>query len=129
MNRTELRLILDQGIPRDAAEFLRQLGYDCTHVGELQMSRASDEEILAWSRKQDAVIVTLDADFHAILAVSGASGPSVIRIRIEGLGAQAMVELLSHVLAVYSSHLKRGALITVKSHKITHHRLPIGHPG
>jgi len=80
-------------------------------------------------RKQDAVVVTLDADFHAILAVSGASGPSVVRIRIEGLGAQAMVELLSHVLAVNSSHLKRGALITLKSHKITHHRLPIGHSG
>ena len=52
MDGTALRLILDQGVPRDAAKLLRQLGYDCTHVGELQMSRASDEEILIWSWKQ-----------------------------------------------------------------------------
>jgi len=34
MDGTALRLILDQGVPRDAAKLLRQLGYDCTHVGE-----------------------------------------------------------------------------------------------
>jgi predicted nuclease of predicted toxin-antitoxin system len=128
INSTVLRLILDQGLPRDAAQLLRQLGYDCTHVGELYMSRASDEEILAWAREQGATVVTLDADFHAILAVSGASRPSVVRTRIEGLNARALVELLSSVLATYRSDLEQGAFVTVKSHKITHHRLPIGRP-
>jgi predicted nuclease of predicted toxin-antitoxin system len=35
--------------------------------------RATDPEILAWSLKQEAAVVTLDADFHAILAVSSTS--------------------------------------------------------
>ena len=125
---TALRLILDQGVPRDAAYLLRQLGYDCTHVGELQMSKASDEEILAWARKENAIVVTLDADFHTILAISGASGPSVVRIRIEGLKAQTIVELLLNILTIYSPDLRHGTLVTVKSRKITHHRLPIGRP-
>jgi predicted nuclease of predicted toxin-antitoxin system len=90
------------------------------------MSEAVDEEILARSLKQEATVVTLDADFHSILAVSGASGPSVIRIRMQGLAARAMVELLLDVLDAYSSELKNGALVTVKRHKITCHRLPIG---
>ena len=51
------------------------------------MSTAEDVEILERDRQDQQTIVTLDADFHALLALSGAISPSVIRIRIEGLRA------------------------------------------
>ena len=121
-----IRLVLDQGVPRDAATRLRALGNECTHVGEIGMSKAADDEILAWSLGKNAIVVTLDADFHTILAVSGASGPSVIRLRIQGLGAQDVVDLIQKVLAGFGSDLKRGSLVTVKAHKITCRRLPVG---
>lgn len=89
-----LRLVLDQGVPRDAAASLRGLGFECMHVGEIGMSKSEDNEILAWALGRNAIVVTLDADFHAILAVSGAGAPSVIRVRIQGLGASAVVELV-----------------------------------
>jgi len=38
-------LVLDQGVPRDAAGRLRSLEYEC-HVGEVGMSTAADEAIL-----------------------------------------------------------------------------------
>ena len=82
---------------------------------------------MALALSLNAVVVTLDADFHALLAVSGASAPSVIRIRIEGLGAQAMAVQISSVLASFNSDLQQGALVTVKERKTTCHRLPIGH--
>ena len=78
-----LALVLDQGAPRDAVARLRDLGYECVHVGEVGMSTAVDEDILRFALGKNAVLVTLDADFHATLAVSGAVGPSVIRIRIQ----------------------------------------------
>ena len=90
------------------------------------MSKAADEEILAFSLGRNAVVVTLDADFHAILAVSGAQGPSVIRMRLQGLGAPEVVEVPRKVLASFEADLKRGSLITVKALKTTCHRLPIG---
>jgi predicted nuclease of predicted toxin-antitoxin system len=123
-----IRVLLDQGVPRDAAALLRELGYDCTHVGEIGMSQASDEEIIAWSLERTATVVTLDADFHAILAVSGAAGPSVIRIRRQGLDAFAVVELIKTVLVDYEPDMRRGSLVTIKQNKTTCHRLPIGAP-
>jgi predicted nuclease of predicted toxin-antitoxin system len=96
------------------------------HVGEIGMSKSADDEILGWSLGKNAIVVTLDADFHTILAVSGASGPSVIRLRLQGLGAHQVVQLVQNVLARFGGDLGRGSLVTVKAHKITCHRLPIG---
>lgn len=120
-----MRLVLDQGVPRDAASALRDFGHQCAHVGEIGMAKATDDEILAWAG-EDAIVVTLDADFHAILAVSGARGPSVIRLRMEGLRAAAVVRLVQKVLTEFEPDLKRGSLISVKAHTITCHWLPIG---
>ena len=58
------------------------------------MGKATDEEILAFSLGKHGIVVTLDADFHTILAVSGASGLSVIRLRMQGLGAPEVVEVV-----------------------------------
>ena len=57
--------------------------------------------------------MTLDADFHALLALSGATGPSVVRIRIEGQRAEGLVTLLVNVLRVCKDDLVQGAMISV----------------
>jgi len=124
-----ITIVLDQGVPRDAAGRLRDLGYECVHVGEAAMSTAADEEILGFPLARNGVVVTLDADFHAILAVSGAAGPSVIRIRIQGLRAAEIVERLRLVTTQFGSELEAGSLVTVKARKTTCHRLPIGRSG
>jgi len=88
------RLLLDQGLPRSTATLLTQAGWDVIHVSEIGMSRADDVEILDRARTERRICVTLDADFHSLLAISGDPGPSVIRIRKEGLDATALAALL-----------------------------------
>ncbi len=119
-------LLLDQGIPVDAAGMFRQLGYHCRHVSELGMQAAEDEEILDLAGIQSSVIITLDADFHSLVAVRGLTTPSVIRLRREGCRAEAAVEILVPVLEKYASELATGALISIKEHRITCHMLPVG---
>jgi predicted nuclease of predicted toxin-antitoxin system len=72
-----IKMLLDQGLPRTAASLLRERGWDVQHVSERGMSRAEDSAIIALARLEQRMVVTLDADFHALLAVSGATGPSV----------------------------------------------------
>jgi predicted nuclease of predicted toxin-antitoxin system len=123
MEIARLHLLLDQGLPRDAAEQLRVEDVSCTHVGEIGMSAAADTEILEWARVRNAVVVTLDTDFHAILAVRKASKPSVIRIRLQGLNATAIAALMHRILQQYAVELGKGCMITVKQRKTTCHLL------
>jgi predicted nuclease of predicted toxin-antitoxin system len=122
------RLLLDQGLARSTAALLRSGGWDVLHVSEIGMSRADDSEILQRARSDSRVCVTLDADFHSLLATSAARGPSVIRIRQEGLDATAVTTLLQAIWPKIEDALTRGALVTVTEQSFRVRRLPILRP-
>ncbi|NJL02034.1 MAG: DUF5615 family PIN-like protein [Spirulinaceae cyanobacterium RM2_2_10] len=120
-----MKLLLDQGLPLSAAALLCDLEIDTIHVGEIAMSEAEDAEIIQRAREEERVVVTLDADFHALLALQDALTPSVIRIRIERLRAQALAELLQIVIAECEVGLEEGAAVTVEPSRIRIRRLPL----
>lgn len=123
-----MRFLLDQGLPRTAASRLRGRGFDAVHTAERGLSTASDLQILQRARDEERIVVTLDADFHAIMALSGSTKPSVIRVRLEGLRAEAYVTLLEDVIASCAEDLNGGALISVRETGIGIRQLPVGHP-
>ena len=120
-----MKFLLDQGLPRSTAELLRQKGLDAVHTGECGLSVASDDAILAAGRAQGRTVITLDSDFHTILALEEASGPSVIRVRWEGLRGPEMAKLIGQVLALCLDDLESGAAVSVKPDGIRVRRLPI----
>ncbi len=120
-----IKMLLDQGLPRTAANLLRERGWDVQHVSERGMSTAEDAAIIAIARQEQRMVVTLDADFHALVAVSGATGPSVLRIRMEGQKADQVALLIERVLALASDELKQGAMITVAAGNIRIKLLPV----
>jgi predicted nuclease of predicted toxin-antitoxin system len=120
-----MKLLLDQGLPLSAAALLRDAGIDTIHVGEIGMSEAEDAEIIQRARVEERVVATLDADFHALLALDEAISPSVIRVRIERLRAQALTDLLLMVIAECKEDLEQGSAITVEPSRIRIRRLPL----
>lgn len=120
-----MKLLLDQGLPRSAARLLREVGIDTIHVSEIGCSTADDATILERGRTEGRIVVTLDADFHALLARSGATTPSVIRIRIEGLYGQKAADLIQAVLSRCPEDLRQGTVITVQPGRIRIHHLPL----
>ena len=69
--------------------------------------------------------MTLDSDFHRLLAVSGADGPSVIRIRREGLRGSDVAELVGRVVQQLAEQIQGGAMVTVTERVLRLHRLPL----
>jgi predicted nuclease of predicted toxin-antitoxin system len=120
-----MKLLLDQGTPRSVATILRRAGFDAVHTGETGLAEAEDSEIIRRAALEDRVVVTLDADFHAQLALTQSQKPSVIRIRIEGLRAEEFSTLLQNVLTQCADDLKTGAMVSVNDFQIRVRRLPI----
>lgn len=119
------RLLLDQGLPQSTGGLLAQAGWDVIHVSDIGMSRAEDSDILQRARAEQRICVTLDADFHALLATSGERGPSVVRVRKEGLDAGALAALLRAVWPGIETALAEGAMVTLTDRSIRVRRLPI----
>jgi predicted nuclease of predicted toxin-antitoxin system len=106
-------------------EHLAVAGIEAEHVGDLGLGSADDHVILEHARARGMVVVTLDADFHAEIALTGAAGPSVVRIRIEGLRGPELAALLKRVIGRTRAQLEAGALVTVRPHKLAWRRLPV----
>jgi predicted nuclease of predicted toxin-antitoxin system len=120
-----MKLLLDQGLPRSTAEILRTAGRDVVHTGEIGMATAEDQAIIDRAATEGRVVVTLDSDFHTLLALAGASTPSVVRIRIDGLKAQSYVDLIERVVEACADELATGAAVSVTQHKVRIHMLPL----
>src|SRR5215469_10579082 len=120
-----MKLLLDQGLPRSTVLYLQNYGIEAVHVGDRGLATASDSKILDFGQQGGMVVVTLDADFHTLLALSGRTEPSVVRIRIEGLRGEALAELLFRVLQICSDELLKGAMVSVTENGIRIRRLPV----
>lgn len=120
-----IRLVLDQGLPRSTVRLLSESGWDVVHVADIGLHRAADSEILAYARREHRVCVTLDADFHAHLAVGGVESPSTIRVRIEGLNGPALAGLLKRVWPIIADAVEQGVMVTITEHSIRLRRLPV----
>ncbi len=118
-----MKLLLDQGLPLSAATLLRNESMEAIHVGEIGMSEAEDAEIIQRARDENLIVVTLDADFHTLLALDTAVTPSIIRI--ERLRAQELTTLLLKVIIECKDDLDQGAAITVEPRRIRTRRLPL----
>lgn len=120
-----MRLLLDQGLPRSTVVYLREAGIESAHVGEIGLAHAADERIIEYAREHEWVVATLDADFHLQMALLGAARPSVVRIRIEGLRAEKLADLLATVVKACVEDLRQGAMVSVTERRIRVRRLPL----
>jgi predicted nuclease of predicted toxin-antitoxin system len=121
-----MKLLLDQGLPPLTAELLRGQGIDIVHVSEVGLSRAEDLRIIELAQMEDRIIITLDADYHASIALASAPSPSVIWIRVVNLRAAEYIEVIMPILNEYKEMLINGVLITMRSdRKVKTRILPI----
>lgn len=120
-----IKLLLDAGLPRRAAADLRDRGWDVQHVADVGLGAATDDEILAAASAGGRAVVTHDHDFARLLFVTGASRPSVVLLRIEGLDRAKVVHLLMQLVPQIELELRDGAIVSVDAAEARVRPLPI----
>lgn len=93
---------------------MRDAGLDAEHWSTIGEATATDAVIMTTAQQQGAVVLTNDLDFGAMLASSGAEGPSVIQIRTADLRPQNLAPILIETIRQLRSELDSGALITLE---------------
>lgn len=120
-----MRLLCDMGIAVATATALRDLGHDAVHLVDLGLSRAADREILDLARAEKRVVVAHDLDFTDLVAVSGASTPSVVIFRLRVMRPERVLARLVAVIEALATDLDAGAIVTITEALTRVLRLPV----
>jgi predicted nuclease of predicted toxin-antitoxin system len=106
-----VKAFLDQGLPYSTVKYLQPAGWDIIHTVDVNIERATDRAIIEYAGEVGRFCVTLDSDFHSIIAVDNAKDPSVIRIRQEYLKGVDVANLLMRIYPAIAKDLEVGALV------------------
>jgi predicted nuclease of predicted toxin-antitoxin system len=107
-------------------DVLIDAGFDATHWSAIGAADAPDAVIMDRAALDDAVVLTHDLDFGAILASAGSKKPSVVQIRADDVSPEAIGGQVIRALRQLASDLERGALITIEPGRSRVRILPLG---
>lgn len=108
-----MRVLIDVNLSPAWTETLADAGIEAVHWLSVGAIRATDAAIMQWARDHDAIVFTHDLDFSALLAATGATGPSVIQVRTQDVSPGALGPVVIGALQQHRAELERGAIITI----------------
>jgi predicted nuclease of predicted toxin-antitoxin system len=121
-----VRLLIDANLSPRVASILLAEGHDAIHVRDIGLLRASDETILTHAAASGQVIISADTDFGELLAVSGASKPSVVLLRsADHLTADQQSMMLVANLPAVADELEAGAVVSIARGRLRVRPLPV----
>lgn len=120
-----MKLLLDMNLSPSWVPFLRNAGVDAVHWSAVGAANASDRIIMEWAREHSCVVFTNDLDFSALLAMTRATGPSVLQVRLQDLLPAAVGPLVVHIIRTYEANLREGAIVTLAENATRVRILPL----
>lgn len=122
-----MRFLVDENLSPQLCAFLTGESDTAEHAREATGPGATDQDILNYAADHQAVVVTADTDFGALLAQRRATGPSVLLIRdLLSLPVVRQGRLIAANLDQMREVLTQGAIVVISVEDIRVRRLPIG---
>jgi predicted nuclease of predicted toxin-antitoxin system len=121
-----VRLLIDANLSPRVAAWLRDAGYEASHVVDHGLLRATDEVILAHAMDNHQVIVSADSDFTSMLALRGLRSPSLVLLRsADHLTPSEQTGLRVANLPAVAEDLEAGAVVSLSRNRLRVRALPV----
>jgi predicted nuclease of predicted toxin-antitoxin system len=108
-----MKILVDMNLSPAWVPFLVDAGIEAVHWISVGDPGAPDHELMDWAREHGHIVFTHDLDFGTLLALVGATGPSVLQVRVLDLLPSAIGTNVVRALNQYADELDRGALVTL----------------
>lgn len=122
-----MKLLVDVNLSPRVVAALRAEGLDAVRVTDIMPATSTDEDIMAMAVRLGAVVVSRDQDFSTLLAVSGATQPSHVNLRVSFVDPARLAECIVTAVRNLADDLAAGAIVTIDDARMRVHRLPVGH--
>lgn len=109
-----MRLLLDQDVFLTTANFLKEKGHDVLLAAQLDLSQASDEQLLKTAQELKRIFVTRDRDYGSLVFVK-ALGAGVLYLRMLPSNQNEVHKELGSVLTLYSESELTDSFVVIEA--------------
>ena len=115
-----LSILVDQNVPPEVVEFLRQARPDwmIKHTSHLGLRRATDETIFNQAQETGSIVITFDEDFADARMFPVGSHAGVIRLRVWPTTVEQAISALHRLLQTVPESQWPGSLIIIDIQRI-----------
>lgn len=108
-----MKILIDVNLSPSWVDVFEQHSIESEHWTSVGNPRATDTEIIEWARDNGYVVFTHDLDFTTILALTDASGPSVVQVRGQDVTPAHLGDMVTAALRDHREALVTGAVVVV----------------
>lgn len=118
-------VVIDMNLSVEWVAELAKHGCPAVHWSVVGNPRAEDSAIMAWALANGHVVFTHDLDFGTTLALTHATGPSVLQVRGQNVLPEDIGPVVIAALRQHDDALAAGALVIVDLKKSRVRVLPL----
>ena len=98
-----MKFKIDENLPADVAELLKQSGYDAVTVLDQQLTGTGDFELVSLCCKEDRALITLDIDFADIRTYPPQKFPGLIVLHLYRQDKPHVLEIIRRLVETLSA--------------------------
>ena len=120
-----INLLIDMNLSPGWVPVLNDRGWQAIHWSTVGDPRAGDRTVMEWAAKHEYTVFTHDLDFGTLLALTHATGPSVLQVRAQDVSPGSLADVVTAALKQHGADLASGALVVIEESRTRARILPI----